>query len=50
MISDLELELECKYCDHTEKVYVDEPDYNACHNVGINSFHLTEMKRRNNNV
>ena len=32
MISDLELELECKYCDHTEKVYVDEPDYNAWHN------------------
>ena len=32
MIEDLTLELECKYCDHTEKVYVDEPDYNAWHN------------------
>ena len=35
MISDLELELECKYCDHTEKVYVDQPDYDAWHNGAL---------------
>ena len=32
MIEDLTLELECKYCGYTDKVYVDEPDYNAWHN------------------
>tara|TARA_A200000159_G_scaffold113663_1_gene106777 strand:- start:362 stop:571 length:210 start_codon:yes stop_codon:yes gene_type:complete len=32
MIEDLTLELECKYCDYTDKVYVDEPDYIDWHN------------------
>ena len=32
MIEDLTLELECKYCGYTDKVYVDEPDYIAWHN------------------
>ena len=48
MSEDIELELQCKYCDYEEILYVPESDYNAWHNGELIQdvmYYLTDAQR-----